>query len=64
VSADASLEASVEATEHVCLSVQELLAKVQSTLGRVRDMVVPDSTSATIVGIVNALALKEDGRTR
>jgi hypothetical protein len=32
VSAGAGLEVSIEATERVCLGVQELLAKVQSTL--------------------------------
>jgi hypothetical protein len=34
---------------------------VQSILSHVRDMVVPNSTSATIAGIVDALAPKEDG---
>jgi hypothetical protein len=61
VSAGAGLEASVEATKRVCLGVQELLAKVQSMLRCVRDMGVPDLTSATIAGIVNALAPKGDG---
>jgi hypothetical protein len=61
VSDDPILEASIEVTEHVCLGVWELLAKVQSMLGRVSDMVVPGSTSATIAGIVDALTLKKDG---
>jgi hypothetical protein len=44
------------AAESICPSVQELLAKVQSTLRHMRYMVVLDSTSATIAGIVDALA--------
>jgi hypothetical protein len=60
VSDGANLEVSIEATERVCLEVRSLLMKVQSTLECVRDMVVPDSTSATIAGIVEALASKAD----
>jgi hypothetical protein len=36
--------------------------KVQSTLGCARDMFVPDSTGATIAGIVEALAPKADDK--
>jgi hypothetical protein len=37
------------------------LAKVRSTLERVRDVSVPESTSNTMAGILKALAVKEDG---
>jgi hypothetical protein len=36
------LESRVGAIERIYLSVRELLAKVQSMLGRMQDMVVPD----------------------
>jgi hypothetical protein len=35
--------------------------KVQSTLDRVRDISVPESTSSTMAGMLKALAVKEDG---
>jgi hypothetical protein len=37
------------------------LAKVQSTLERVRDVSIPESTSNTMASILEALAMKEDG---
>jgi hypothetical protein len=36
--------------------------KVRSTLERVRDLSVPESTSSTVSGILEALAVKEDGK--
>jgi hypothetical protein len=57
----ADLDASVEATERVCQEVRSLLAKVHSTLERVWDVSVPESTSTTMVSITEALAPKEDG---
>jgi hypothetical protein len=41
--------------------VSDLLAKVRSTLERVRDISVPESTSSNMDGILEALAVKEDG---
>jgi hypothetical protein len=41
--------------------VRNLLAKAQSTLDRVRDISAPESTSTTLTGVLEALALKEDG---
>jgi hypothetical protein len=58
----ANLEVSIEATERVCLDVRSLLMKVQSMLECVRDMVVPDSMSTTIAGIVEPLAPKVDDK--
>jgi predicted translin family RNA/ssDNA-binding protein len=55
----ADLDASVEAAEHVCQEVQSLLAKVHSTLERIRDVSVSESTSTTMVSVIEALALKE-----
>jgi hypothetical protein len=53
---------SIETIERVCLEVQNLLTKVQATLGRVRDMVVPDTTSATIALKIKDMAV--NGGTR
>jgi hypothetical protein len=41
--------------------VRDLLAKVRSTLDRVRDISAPESTSSTMAGILEALAVKENG---
>jgi hypothetical protein len=41
--------------------VQNLLTKVHSTLDRVRDISAPESTSTTMTGVLEALALREDG---
>jgi hypothetical protein len=41
--------------------VRNLLAKVHSTLDRVRDVSAPESTSTTMAGVLEALALREDG---
>jgi hypothetical protein len=56
----ARLDASVETTEHICQQVRSFLAKVHSTLDRVRDVSAPESTSTTMVGVLEALALRED----
>jgi hypothetical protein len=55
------LESSVGNTEHLCREVCDLLAKVRSTLDHVCDISAPESTSNTMVGILEALAVKEDG---
>jgi hypothetical protein len=57
----AGLESSVGITERLCQEVRDLLAKVRSTLDRVRDVSIPDSTSNTMAGILEALAVKTDG---
>jgi hypothetical protein len=57
----AGLESSVGSAERLCQEVRNLLAKVRSTLDRVRDMSIPDSTSNTTAGILEALAVKTDG---
>jgi hypothetical protein len=40
--------------------VRDLLAKVRPTLDRVRDVSIPESTSNTMAGILEALAVKAD----
>jgi hypothetical protein len=57
----AGLESSVGNAERLCQEVRGLLAKVQSTLDRVRDISAPESTSSTMAGILEALVVKEDG---
>jgi hypothetical protein len=57
----AGLESSVGSAERLCQEVNDLLAKVRSTLDRVRDISTPKSTSNTMAGILKALAMKEDG---
>jgi hypothetical protein len=58
----AGLESSVNTAERLCQEVGDLLAKVRSTLARVRDTSIPDSTSNTMAGILEALAVKPDGK--
>jgi hypothetical protein len=58
----AGLESSVGNAERLCQEVHDLLAKVPSTLDRVRDISAPESTSSTMAGILEALAVKEDGK--
>jgi hypothetical protein len=41
--------------------VQKLLEKVQSTLDRVCEISAPELTSSTLNGVLEALAMKEDG---
>jgi hypothetical protein len=57
----AGLESSVGSVERLCREVRDLLAKVRSTLDRVRDISAPELTSSTMAGILEALAVKEDG---
>jgi hypothetical protein len=57
----AGLESNVGTVEHLCREVSDLLANVRSTLDRVRDISIPESTSNTMAGILEALAVKEDG---
>jgi hypothetical protein len=57
----AGLESSVGSAERLCQEARDLLAKVRSTLDRVRDVSIPDSTSNTMAGILEALAVKTDG---
>jgi hypothetical protein len=56
----ARIESSVSNAERLCQEVRDLLVKMQSTLERVRDLSVPESTSSTMSGILEALAVKED----
>jgi hypothetical protein len=57
----AGLESSVGSAERLSQEVRDLLVKVWSTLDRVRDVSIPDSTSNTMAGILEALAVKADG---
>jgi hypothetical protein len=57
----AGLESSVGIAERLCQEVRDLLTRVRSTLDRVRDVSIPDSTSDTMAGILEALAVKTDG---
>jgi hypothetical protein len=57
----AGLESSVGSTERLCHEASDLLVKVRSTLDRVRDVSIPESTSNTMAGILEALAVKVDG---
>jgi hypothetical protein len=57
----AGLESSIGSAERLCREVCDLLAKVRSTLDRVRDISAPESTNSTMVGILEALAVKDDG---
>jgi hypothetical protein len=56
----AGLDASVETAEHVFQEVRSLLAKVHSTLDRVRGVSALESTSTTMASVLEALALRED----
>jgi hypothetical protein len=56
----AGLESSIGDAEHVCQEVRKLLTKVHSTLDRVRDISAPESTSNTMNGVLEALAVKKD----
>jgi hypothetical protein len=55
------LESSVGNAKRLYQEVRDLLAKVRSTLDRVHDISAPESTSSTMAGILEALAVKEDG---
>jgi hypothetical protein len=57
----AGFEPSVGSTKRLCQDVSGLLAKVRSTLERVHDISIPESTSNTMASILEALAVKADG---
>jgi hypothetical protein len=57
----AGLESSVGAAESLSREVCSFLAKVRSTLIRVRDTSIPDSLVDTMARILEALAVKPDG---
>jgi hypothetical protein len=57
----AGLESSVEYAERHCQEVRDLLTKAPSMLDRVRDISTPESTSTTMAGVLEALAVKENG---
>jgi hypothetical protein len=57
----AGLKSSVGLAERLSREVGNLLARVRSTLVHVWDTSVLDSVSDTIVGIIEALAVKADG---
>jgi hypothetical protein len=57
----AGLESSVGNAKRLYREVRNLLAKMRSTLDRVRDISAPKLTSSTMGGILEALAVKEDG---
>jgi hypothetical protein len=57
----AGLESSVGAAERLSRELCSFLAKVRSTLIRVRDTSIPDSLGDTMAGILEALAVKPDG---
>jgi hypothetical protein len=57
----AGIESSVGFAERLSREAVNLLARVRSTLVRVRDTSVPDSTSDTMAGILDALTVKADG---
>jgi hypothetical protein len=57
----ARLESSIGSAERLCQEVNDHLAKVRSTLDHVRDISVPESISNTMAGILETLAVKEDG---
>jgi hypothetical protein len=54
------LESSIGSAERLCQEARDLLAKVRSTLDRVRDVSIPDTTNNTMAGILEALAVKTD----
>jgi hypothetical protein len=57
----AGFESSVSIAERLSREVGSFLAKVRSTLIRVRDTSIPYSVSDTMAGILKALAVKLDG---
>jgi hypothetical protein len=56
----AELESNIGNIERLCREVRDLLANVRSTLDCVRDISAPESTSSTMAGILEALAVKEN----
>jgi hypothetical protein len=57
----AGLESSVGSAERLCQEVRDFLTKVRLTLDRVCDVSIPELTSNTMAGILEALAVKADG---
>jgi hypothetical protein len=57
----AGLKSSVGAAERLSWELCSFLAKVWSTLIRIRDTSIPDSLGDTMAGILDALAVKPDG---
>jgi hypothetical protein len=57
----AGLKSSIGNAECLCREVSDLLAKVRSILDRVREISITESTSSTMDGILEALAVKDDG---
>jgi hypothetical protein len=57
----AGIESSIGFAERLSREVVNLLARVRSMLVRVRDTSVPDSTSDTVAGILDAVAVKAGG---
>jgi hypothetical protein len=55
----AGLESSIGNAERLCQEVRDLLVKVRSTLDRLRDISTLESTSSTMAGILETLAVKE-----
>jgi hypothetical protein len=58
----AGLESSGGTAERLSQEVSSFLAKVRSTLIRIRDTSIPDSVSDTMAGILEALTVKPDGK--
>jgi hypothetical protein len=57
----AGLESSIGNAERLCQEVRDLLAKVRSMLDCIRDISAPKSMSTTMTGVLEALAVKENG---
>jgi hypothetical protein len=55
------LDSSVGNAERLCQEVPDLLAKVRSMLDHVRDIFALESMSTTLAGVLEALAMKENG---
>jgi hypothetical protein len=56
----AGFESSIENAERLCQEVRDLLAKARSMLDHIRDISTPESTSTTMAGVLEALAVKEN----
>jgi hypothetical protein len=57
----AGLKSSVGNAERLCQEVHDLLAKARLMLDRVRDISAPESMSTSMAGVLEALAVKENG---
>jgi hypothetical protein len=56
----ADLDAGIKTAQRVCQDVRSLMVKAHSTLERVRDVSIPESTSIMMASIIEALTPKED----